>query len=77
MGEAFISGDLDVEGDLGAALQFAELLMSLPPEFIGKIDRRLLGSALPSPKTAVSNRDLHLVGDIHSVERSHRDCSTL
>jgi cyclopropane-fatty-acyl-phospholipid synthase len=69
LGEAFINGDLDVEGDLGAALQFAELLMSLPPEFIRKIDRRLVGSALPFPKTAVSNRDLHLVGDIHCRER--------
>ncbi len=71
LGEAFISGDLDVEGDLGAALQFAELLMSLPPEFIGKIDRRLLGSVVPVHKTAVPSRDCQLTGDLHSIERDH------
>jgi cyclopropane-fatty-acyl-phospholipid synthase len=69
LGEAFISGDLDVEGDLEAALQFAELLMSLSPEFIKKIDLRLLGSALPVHKTAVPSRDCRLSGNIHSVER--------
>ena len=71
LGEAFISGDLDVEGDLGAALQFAELLMSLSPEFIGKLDRGLLGSVLPVRKTAVPSRDCRLAGNIHSVERDH------
>lgn len=69
LGEAFICGDLDVEGDFDAALQFAELLMSLPPEFIGKIDRRLLCSAPPVHKTSVPTRDCRLTGDIHSRER--------
>jgi cyclopropane-fatty-acyl-phospholipid synthase len=69
LGEAFISGDLDVEGDFQAALQFAELLMSLPPEFIKKIDLRLLGSALPIRKNAVATRDRQLTGEMHSVER--------
>ena len=71
LGEAFISGDLDVEGDLGAALQFAELLMSLLPEFIGKIDHLLLRSAPPVHKTAIPTRDCRLASDLHSVERDH------
>ncbi len=69
LGEAFISGDLDVEGDFEAALQFAELLMSLPSEFNGKLDSRLLGAAAPLHKNAANDPDLQLAGDIHSRER--------
>lgn len=69
LGKAFINGDLDVEGDFNAALQFAELLMSLPPEFIRKIDRRLLGLPPPVHKIAIPDHDLQLKGDIHSRER--------
>src|ERR1700676_2786879 len=47
LGKLFVGGDLDVEGDMEAALQFAELLMSHPPKFTPTTNLRLLAAALP------------------------------
>jgi cyclopropane-fatty-acyl-phospholipid synthase len=69
LGEALISGGLDVEGDLGASLQFAELLMSLPREFMGKADRHLLSSVLPHEGNGKQGASSMLKGDLHSRGR--------
>jgi SCP-2 sterol transfer family len=69
LGELFVGGDLDVEGDMEAALQFAELLMSHKAKLIGKTELRMLAGS-PAFRSAVSGRDDELKGSSHSTERT-------
>ncbi len=69
LGELFISGGLDVEGDMEAALQFAELLMSHKPSPMQKAELRMLVAALPTRNPAALDRNNDLNGETHSRER--------
>ena len=68
LGELFISGDLDVEGDMEAAMQFAELLLSHKSKLM---EQKELGieAALSAPSSSVRGRNQELNGHIHSQER--------
>src|SRR6266571_4118007 len=69
LGESFIGGDLDVEGDLEAALRFAELLLSYKPNLSQQAALRMLAAALPMFSPIVRRRDDGLKGDVHSRAR--------
>jgi cyclopropane-fatty-acyl-phospholipid synthase len=81
LGELFISGALDVEGDMNAALQFADSLISHPPRSGELAILQRLSFALPNYRQLLHSRDENLKGDMHSRERdraaisSHYDIS--
>src|SRR5439155_7980780 len=58
-----------VEGDMEAALQFAELLMSHKPSPMQKAELRMLVAALPTRNPAALDRNNDLNGETHSRER--------
>ncbi len=69
LGESFIAGDLDVEGDLEAALRFAELLLSYKPKVSQQAALKMLAAALPMISPMVRRRDDGLKGHVHSRAR--------
>ncbi|HTZ60255.1 MAG TPA: class I SAM-dependent methyltransferase [Acidobacteriaceae bacterium] len=69
LGEMYIARNLEVEGDLEAALRFGEWLMSRTPKPRQAVDLQRLTLLLPASKPVVSSRDLELYGDLHSRER--------
>jgi cyclopropane-fatty-acyl-phospholipid synthase len=81
LGELFISKDLDVEGDMEAALQFGESLMLHPPALREQVRLRRCAPVLPTHGASLHGRDENLKGDLHSRERdraaiaSHYDVS--
>ena len=80
LGESFIAGDLDVEGDFEAALDFAGQLMSSNLGAWQKMALRQLAAILPA-MSRVHGRDEELKGAVHSRKRdraavaSHYDVS--
>lgn len=69
LGEAFVRGDLDVEGDLGEALQFAEMLMSYKPTLMQKAQLGMLTAAMPGANLFKRNHKDGFKGAVHSRER--------
>jgi hypothetical protein len=57
LGELFIRRDLDVEGDLEAALQLAESLMSHPPRSREQERPRRFAATPPHHKPSLHGRD--------------------
>ncbi len=69
LGELFISGDLDIQGDMEAALQFADLLMSHRPSPMQKAELQMLAAALPARNPAARDHKIQLKGEVRSRER--------
>ncbi|HWG19261.1 MAG TPA: cyclopropane-fatty-acyl-phospholipid synthase family protein [Terracidiphilus sp.] len=69
LGELFVNGELDVEGDMEAALQFGELLMWHAHQLGNQANVHRLASILPTPNFDPPTRDGPLRGNLHSRER--------
>ncbi len=70
LGEAFIYGDLDVEGDLGGAFDLADLLLQRDYSTAEKLKLRALLARLPAAAGGRGpRRSAGLAGAVHSKER--------
>src|SRR5260370_40475117 len=70
LSELFISGDLDIQGDMEAALLFADLLMAHRPSPMQKAELQMLAAALPARNPAARDHKIQLKGEDRSRQRA-------
>ena len=68
LGESFVNGNLDVEGDLQAALQLGDVLMSSQPRKARQMAIGKLATILAGVRSATNGSD-NAKDDLHSRER--------
>lgn len=73
LGEAFINGDLDVEGDLEHAFHLGDFLLESSHHLVDKLQLGSLFAKLPASSSSVcQHNDAELDGALHSKKRDSR-----
>lgn len=72
LGEAFIYGDFDIEGDMEGAFHLGDFLLTKERSLAEKLSLGSLLMRLPGNATVNHGRAAQLSGDMHSKERDRR-----
>ncbi len=73
LGEAYVSGDFDIEGEIEHAFRLADYLLERRPGLIDSLRYLSFLLMLPAMRTpAPGSREAHLKGMLHSRERDRR-----
>ena len=73
LGDAYVGGDFDIEGEIGHAFRLADYLLERRPALIESLRYFLFLLMQPAGRNAVGeSRKVHLKGSLHSRERDTR-----